>query len=502
MKKLGFILGLLFSTFCLAEEVLDVRFLMTQRSAGNPYALPIRISPDGSMSILSSNGNQDLVFRPTIQTGFSRAVINYSQPVILNRFNFYPQQKDLGWVEVKRLKLEGGVGLSSIMKQMMTVGLIPYKGSIHTIIRHKKSREDKSLPFRMPRIFAELEEWNVNDIGTFQTYGGISVYAGVNYGIVDFALGSIGLQNQFIVEMKKVSKDIIKLTITEEDLKRRQIVIGPTVMDATFAQFKGQRFSSEFTLNLNLREHHELFEEALNGNIKVLQERLDHESQKLSWIGNDRSFYIGIPVIGGKMRDRGHYDLNEDGVETELDFTGSRTKGTFTPLRNLQDFVYQTDEAMVIAWTSEMNRTDKKAFEKRFLSIGRTIGIKGFNREAPDAKFGSVVSQVAVHMTKREFEAVSDMDMETVKVHLKNKCESEELSCRKESKLRNIITRLNQFRQKPWKEIRGDLGLLLIKEPAIIYAIVRTMKYKKEAYYKFLSERYQSLEGSALIESN
>jgi hypothetical protein len=499
--KLFALLTACWGFLALSSDTLDVKFLTTQRSMGNPFALPVRVNSKGDVFLFGGNGEDNLIFRPTMQVGFSRAIINYSRPVILNRFNFYPQQSELGWIEVKRFRFEGGLGLSAIIKASSTIGFMPYKGAMNTIIRNKNSGDDKSLPFSMPEKLSHLEEWNTNDIGTFQTYGGITVYAGFSAGMVDLATISVGLQNQFIVEMQKLSPEIVKLSITEEDLKRRQAVLGPVGLKATYAQFKGQRFSAEFLLDLTNYEHHALFHEALKGNIHILQKGLDGKLQKLSWRGKDGQYYYGIPAIIGKVKDSGHYDLDEEGVETKLDFTGSRTKGILTPMRNLQDFVYQTEEGMVVVWSSEMNRTNKRAFEKRFLSIGRTIGVKGFNREVPDdTKFGSVVSQVAVQISKKEVESINDMNMEEVAIHLKDKCEAEKLPCRNESRLRSIISKLIKLRLKPWKEMRGDLGLLLIKEPAIIHAVVKTKKYKKEVYFKFLSEKYQSLEGSSIIE--
>jgi hypothetical protein len=43
------------------------------------------------------------------------------------------------------------------------------------------------------------------------------------------------------------------------------------------------------------------------------------------------------------------------------------------------------------------------------------------------------------------------------------------------------------------------LSLVERKAPALIYSLVKVMKYKKEVYFKFLSESFQSLEGSSPI---
>lgn len=36
-------------------------------------------------------------------------------------------------------------------------------------------------------------------------------------------------------------------------------------------------------------------------------------------------------------------------------------------------------------------------------------------------------------------------------------------------------------------------------EPVLIYAAVKTMEVRKEVYFKFLSDRFQSIEGTSII---
>lgn len=500
MKFLTLIVTL-WSTLALAQETLDVSFLQTQRTTGSPFAIPISVNSKGEISLFGDNGTNRLSFQPLLQVGYSRTIINYSQPIILNRFNFYEQQKELGWIEVKRQRIEAGLGLSSIIKSASTVGLIPYKGAMQTVIRHKKSASEKSLPVWMPKKFEELNQWNEGDTGTYQSYGGITAYAGFSAGLVDVATVSVGIQNQFIIEIKKAGSDKIILKISEEDLKRRQVVAGPFLANGTFAQFKGKRFTSAFELDLNDASHAELYKQGIKGNLALLQERLPAKLQKLSWLGHDRHYYVGIPWVIGKTFDKGHYELDEDGVEADLDIVGRRNKGILTPLRNHQDYVYQTNESIVLVWSSEMNKTDAKAFEKAFLSKGRILGVKGFDRDQPeDTKFGSVVSQVGIHISRKEAEGARSIDFEQMTYHLQMKCDDERLSCRKEKNLKRLVTKFKNLLSMEWTQMRSEMGLLLIKNPALIHAVVKTLKYKKEVYFKFLSERYQSLEGSSAIE--
>jgi hypothetical protein len=499
--KLFLCLLLLTTGVASAQDSLDVRFLTTQTTAGNPYNLPISINSLGEFSFFGQGGTNLLSFSPALQTGLNRAIIQYSRPVVLNRFNFYPIQKELGWIEVKRLRVELGVGLTALIKSTFSLGIVPYKGAMQTIIRYKNTKEEKSLAFTMPKKLSELEKWNLEDSGLFQTYGGVSFFAGINLSVAEIASATIGIQNQFIVEMKKTTAETVKLLITEESLKRRQISIGPSLARADFASFKGKRFSVEFNLNLKNLEHHELFQKALAGEINFVQSRLPSRNQKLTWSGKDSHFYHGIPTVIGKIKDKGHYDLNEDGQETKLDFTGSRTKGFLSPLRNLQDFVYQTDDGMVVIWSSEMNKTNEDVVDQRFISRGRIIGVKGFNRRIPDnTKFGSVVSQIGIHFSKKEMSILEEYQLQEFEEHFRSRCEMEKLSCRKEKNLKKVMVKFKELIQKPWDKMRGEMGLLFVKEPAVIHSLIKTLRLKKEVYFKFLSEKFQSLEGSSPVE--
>lgn len=484
-----------------AQETLDVRFLNTQRSSGSPFSLPVSINSDGEISLFGSNGTDQLSFQPVMQMDYRRVHIEYSQPIVLNRLHFYRRSNDFGWIEVRRRQWEVGLGLSAILKSSTTIGLAPYKGAITTLIHFKASKDQPSLPFRMPQELKELEAWTTEDSGTFQTYGGVTLYAGFSAGIVSLATAEVGIQNQFLIEMKKLSKDEIVLKLSEEDLKRRQFTLGPVLASGTAAHFSGKRFTAEFHLNLTNPSHHDLFKEALKGNLSLLQRTLAHEDHKLSWVGNDKYVYLGIPGVIGKEKNAGHYDLEEDGQETQLDFRGEKNRGILTPLRNHRDFVYASKEGMVIVWSSEMNKAGFDVVEKRFLSKGRILGVKSFDHEVPeDTKFGSVVSQIGISFTRKEIESLQDIDLEDVKKHFVSRCEKEILSCRKEKKVNKIMNRVSDLLGRPWEDMKKQMGLLLIEQPALIYAMMKVKNAKKDVYFKFLSENFQSLEGSAPVE--
>ena len=203
MKNLLF-LSLLVSSFSWGQE-LDIQFLQTQRPASEPYNIPITINEHGQIKF-GKEGNQLISINATVQATYRRSLINYSRPISQNLFTLDPVEKNIGQLEIKRTQLEYGLGLAGLVKKTFTLGIIPYRGSIQTSIRNKIFHNEKLPSFRMPRKFEELEKWRIGDSGTFQTYGGIQAYVGVSSGLINFATASMGIQNQFIVEVKKITE--------------------------------------------------------------------------------------------------------------------------------------------------------------------------------------------------------------------------------------------------------------------------------------------------------
>ena len=499
--KIFILLSLLCSTLALAQETLDVSFINTQRAAGSPFNLPISINSKGQIAYFGNKGTDDFALNPFVQLGYQKTVINYSQPVVLNRFNFYPIQKNLGWIEVKRQRIEAGLGLSALIKSTVSVGLIPYKGALQTIVRHKASQTEKSLPFKMPTELSDIQHWNIGDFGTFQTYGGLSFYLGAGIGVIDFATLSTGIQNQFIIEIKKVSEDKVLFSLREEDMTRRQAVVGPMFINGVFGQFSGKRFGAEFTLDLNEPLHQDLFRVGIRGDIRELQEQLPFEDQKQYWDGQDSSFYVGIPWVIGKTKMSAIYEINEDETEVELQINGTKNSGLLKPLRNLSDYAYHTEKNIVLVWTSEMTKATPKAVEKSFLSKGKILGVKGFDREYPkDTRFGSTISQIGLELSKTEIEKLQNADLEQFEAIVTERCVTKNLPCKKMKKRSAMLQEFTALMKSSWIEMNGKLASLLVKEPVLIHGMMKILKNKKEVYFKFLSEKYQSLEGSSTIE--
>ena len=102
--------------------------------------------------------------------------------------------------------------------------------------------------------------------------------------------------------------------------------------------------------------------------------------------------------------------------------------------------------------------------------------------------------------TREELEAVNPVKLEEILDNFKSRCENMNLECAKERHFNKIAKSLRTYIGKKWEGIRDGLGFLMIDEPALIHAYIKTIKSKKSVYFKFLNEKYQSMEGEAPIE--
>lgn len=497
--KFFILLSFMWNALAFCQEGINGHFSEAQKSVKSPLRIPISINANGKIALIGA-GNSGLSLSPVVQLGLSRKNIKYSHPIKLNHFNFYQIQEELGGIEIKTHKWELGLGLAAAIGSSSMLGLSPYKGSFHTIVRQIFEQGEDSRPPHLPQELGELTFWHNGDVGTFQTYGGIQAFAKMGIAGLDLAGVTFSLQNKFIIEIRKMLKSEIIISISEENIKKRNLRLGPMVSKANLSQFQGKQFKAEFKLNPLKPEHHLLFKEILSGHLFKLQAALPQELQKIFWAGWDYHLYAGIPFLVGKTKSRVHLDINEEGVETALDISGTANNGYLRPLRTLRNYAYQTEEDMVIVWSSEMSKVNVKAIDKSFLSTGRIIGIKGFESDLPhDNKLGSMMTQIGLNFSKKEAEKLRKTDLNALSSILKERCLQENLSCKQDTNLRKIVNHLSGLIKKPWKEMRGEFGLLMIKEPALVYSILKVMKLKKEAYFKFLSQKYQSLEGSAPI---
>lgn len=504
MQKFFFFFLILVSQLAHAQDLSrDLEFIETQNTQSNAFNMPIYVDLDGNLSLVSKSPDGAMNVGPTAHIGYKTSISTYISPVQRDEFSFEDQKTDLGWIEVKRKRWEAGLGIAaSLASNFIAVGISPFKGARQVMIRHKKTQDEITPNPRLPKNMKEVRSWSVGDRGSFQRYGGVSVSVGARYMGLNILTVGVVIQNLFSVVVKKISDTKIQLLIGEENLNKRRLQSGLPVASVKAHFFNGKRLSTQFTLDLDDPYHHELYRLALKGKINILQEKLPEEFQKLEWKGTERIGYIGIPAVAGKYTLRSEYKMDIDGEEEVLDMKTRRSSGWLVPLRNHNRLVYQTESAIILFWFSEMNKADENVLDRKFLTPGRLMGAKGFDNVIPaGSKIGSTLSQMGMSFTREELDAVTPEKLEEILGNFKVRCEELNLECSKTKKFKKIAKSLKSFMGQKWADVRDTLGFLMIDEPALIHSYIKAIKSKKKVYFKFLNEKYQSMEGSSPIET-
>ncbi|MGE3608239.1 MAG: hypothetical protein AB7I27_01530 [Bacteriovoracaceae bacterium] len=498
-----FVLFILFLTnICRAQDTAEqTRIIDAQRTLSAYFSLPFTINTHGELDFLQNVLNSTFGVNPMVQMGLFSEKFQYFHPTQQNEFSFSEPNSASLMTEYKRFRFEGGLGLAALMiKEVIGIGLTPYRGafkfSVRTIKPDKKELDTSYLPTNLE----DIRNWTIGDFVYSQVYGGIQGYIGLGASILDLTNATIELRNQFIIGIKKLSETTIKICIGEESLNKRQLIIGPVFLDSIGATIKGNRVNFDFTLNIENEEHNKLYHALLAGDIQKIQKSLPHISQKISWVGDEVTAYVGIPWIMGRTVSEGDYTFNDNNEETRVHNEEKYNNGYLTFFRNYQNLSFTTKNSIALVWSAEMKRTRINLLKKVFLSIGRILNAKGFFNSSPNRYLGSVITKLGISFERSELEQIRYLDNDQLRDILRQKCDDEELSCSSKRKSKKIIKKLKEIVVRPWSESKDELGKLLLEEPAMIYAIIKSLELKKQLYFKFLSDRYQSLEGKVPME--
>ena len=505
MLKLIWILTIFFNQLVWAQDLSrDLEFIETINTQSSPINFPIYFDLDGSMSLITNNLSASVSIGPLGHVGWHRSASHYIRPIRSDEFSFSETKEDLGWIEVKRLRWELGLGIETFFaSKVLSLGFVPFKGARQVMIRQKKSLQEVSPSPKLPDELGEINSWNTGDRGSFQRYGGIQLFAGLNVVVGTPLSYGVTIQNLFNIVVSKISDTKIQVTISEEHLSKRRIQTGLAVANLKFQAFHGKRLSASFQLSLNDPYHHQLYQLALHGKLHILQSKLPQGSQKMDWKGSERMGYLGIPGVMAKNYQRSEYEMTSEGEEDVIDIKSISNSGLLLPVRNYNKIVYQTSTDLVLFWYSEINRTSERLLNKTFLFPGKVMGAKGFDSLIPDgSNIGSSLLQMGLVFTRREIEAIDQNLLNELLVHFKDRCEKMDLSCAKEKKFNKISKLMKSWLGQKWEDVRDNLGFLLMEEPALINSYVKTIKSKKNIYFKFLNKKFQSLEGLAPIEVN
>jgi hypothetical protein len=459
----------------------DLSFLITQDTLTNPTIIPT-----------------PFFLAPSFQLGLNRSQVRYVLPIRATEMGFSGQSLDAQWIQYSRIRQEYGLGLANKLAEGLRLGVSAYRGALNSYVQVKSERDERLPLLAVPFKLSQLEQWRVGDYGSFQTYGGIQLKLG--YGLnmlMGIAQASATIQNQFILEVRKFSVDEILLSLTEEKLSKRKLILGPLPVNVAGAHFQGARLSASFRLKCGDPQHEELFALALAGELEELQRSLPATAQEIRWQGVESTRYLGVPWLAGRTVVKGRYEIISDEDEQELQVRESRNRGLLR-LRNHQQVILGNEDELQLIWFSEMKQVNARALDKHFLGIGKVMGVGGFDAAPPAAEIrGSTISQLAISLGRGEAELFSDEL--SIQSHLEQRCEELALPCADQGRRRRLMRQLKKITDISWEQGRRKLGELLLKEPALMYALVRSGQLKKRAYFKFLSENFQSLEGWAPV---
>lgn len=428
-----------------------------------------------------------------IALGFSNGKQNYFFPNELESFNLMDPQEGQPVLEYKAKKWKFGAGPRIVWP--VKIGLLFYKGAIQASVRKKFSVEADG-PTKIPMALDELEQWEVGDSSEHQTYGGISVQASIPLGEVISISGTVDIFSKFSVGFKKMDDSKILLSVVEEFGRDRILKLGASALNGSVNFFKAKLFYSVFELDLKNHEHHELFKMALQGRIDELQSNLPHHSQTVSWHGRAKRLKIGLNPIAVRSVEWIERQ-NENGAGEFI--KEKLSKGKLLKFWRLTDRVYYDDNGVEITWSSAFHKAKLKKL-KQFIRLGRILGLKGFDQNWNYSRsIGSIITTMDLSIPRSFFETVRDNDLSEADKILESLCEREALICQRQVYRKNLWHTLTTYVSGPWKSNKRRMGHFLQSHPEIIFSLVVGLKLDQEIYVKFLSTRFQSLEGKLLM---
>jgi hypothetical protein len=158
--------------------------------------------------------------------------------------------------------------------------------------------------------------------------------------------------------------------------------------------------------------------------------------------------------------------------------------------------VWSKNDVITLFWSSEMKKTKGSTLERRFFDVGQAMGVDGFeNKPDLNQKLGSTITQLGLGFTRDELEALNLANIDTLLGLIQNRCEELQMKCRKSKSFNKLSSQIKKVMSMPWEDKKHAIGALITKEPVIVFGIVKTLNLKKEVFFKFLSERFQSIQG-------
>lgn len=497
MKNLLLIFTILFALHAYSQEDLEPRDI--QEYAALNVWLPFQVGLDGHIEFFKEHPSESFVFSPIVQIGVQWKKMKFQPPSRVENFVLERNQSPESWLEVYRRRFSLGAGIGMLLKRGLKLGLVPFKGSKQRLVRKVMNGARAPGLSLLPKSLEEIDTWSVGDQGSFDTFGGIQIQLSAASGLIDIASASIQLQSEFLLQVKKISAQEVKVGVFEGKTKNRKFSVGPLLANFSTGRFSGKRLGAEFILNISADE--DLYQKALEGKLSELQERLPHQAQRLNFFGHSRTTFFGVPELIGKNIRNGEINVNENGEQTSMYFRSRKNDGILLAKRDIHRFIYLSENETVLFWANEMSKVKGKVLDKYFLSVGRRMGLRDFDLRADKKeKIGNVMTQLGITIHNSEISLLQNSNLSELALNYKSRCEELRLNCRKEGRRGKILKELSLLLKLDLEKLRPALGKLLMKNPSLIHAFFKTIQKSKRVYYLFLSDRFRSLEGMAEVQ--
>lgn len=438
-----------------------------RRGIGFRFNLPFFL--DGSGQFHAINKPEGPSLNAVIAFGQKKKQRHYLAPIEGTSFDLRAPERAAEWLQFDLERHQRGVGVR--LRHGVSLGLVVHRGAQLSATRTRASTQ-KLPKAQFPKNLHLLNDWRSGDELTYQLSGGIRLFVGLNLAAELGVFGTIGVQNTFIMSLKKIDEKRVVLRLAEEDYRHRALSFewGPVEVERRWP--KGKILKLEFLLSLDESFHEDLYQRLIKGKVDELQKAYPELVRQVAWSGTEDELSFGWKQLAQQSRTQANYSYNSG--EEEAYVRQSIVRGLLVKKRDDRDFVFADESGLYLFWTSDHRAADKKSMQRRFFSTARALGLhavlppteRGFH-------YGHIVSEIGVALTR---ERVEEM------LHAKG------TRGLLGAKVRGLLT-------SNWRKGRMALGKRLLKSPSLIPRLFKDQARPLKGRYLLLSSSFQSLVG-------
>lgn len=331
----------------------------------------------------------------------------------INNFELVKADSQGEYLAIRNKRIEAGAGLMAMGMPTsidwggyFQLGFMPYKGSYYfskqKVSTYKSAQSSDSL--KIPHTIEEVKSLSEGDKIAFSSHGGVMIGTGVGATIFTDFSANYMTQGTWRVEVEKAKNEIIKVRVTEADLKHVMLNAGATILSSNIGRHKVKSISLGYSFDFNSREAREAYESLLQGDLSFAERLLDSsikgveslDKKTSEEIGQMSTTKIGLPVLfhRNKMKMRTysvskgvdlktnsklntemtmiHNEVNTEGIWSRHMKNYSMYMGAENSLNSGDSsFTYDTDN---FVWFFESDKVSKVKLNKVLRKWNKFIG--------------------------------------------------------------------------------------------------------------------------------